>query len=446
MTPAKGTSGCAEVSRNPAFKTQDLIFLSLLSFWRPFNKHCILTCGAISVHVVLVNIVVKMSVRKVALQCAELLGQAQLSQSLNPDTRLEIQDIAFMFRVWAGNIGVFAPGNASIEYRLREDSDVMEALHSMLISLVTCIEHTINPPLLEEDEKVGEEQGEEDRAEGAPILEPSTLQFSSGSSSSSLTLDSDGTEDEKMARQAPGPIRSLQKAKGLVGHLYKLASVIRKPASANESLKVRDFITKKTSRGEIEELEDIEDHARCHMQARFPKAPKVLVDRLVAAVVFRRMTMRYRQRHELKLHQGVESSFQPVSTSAPTIIDKAGPTVGYQGMHMPGMAVPSMGKSEKGPTRDSRSINWSATDASSIYKARFATYAKSTALSGITHGAVARRQNLDVPLPPQSFGLSMGKVKCTYCMRFINKEETQQPHWTSVTFFPISHSFLTDVS
>jgi hypothetical protein len=384
-----------------------------------------------------------MSVRKVALQCAELLGQAQLSQSLNPDTRLELQDVAFMFKVWAGNIGVFAPGNASIEYRLREDSDVMEALHSMLVSLLTYIEHTINPPLLEEDEGVGEEQGEEVIAEGASVLEPSMSQFSSASSSSSLTLDSDGSEDENMTSQAPGPIRSLQKAKGLVGHLYKLASVIRKPTSENESLRVRDFITKQTLRGETEELEDIEDHARCHMQARFPKAPRILVDRLVAAVVLRRMTMRYRQRHELKLQQGVESSFHPpITTSASVAIEEAGTTSGYQGIQMPGMTLPSIAKTEKGPTRDSRSITWSATEASSIYKARFATYAKSTALSGITRGAVARRQNLDVPLPPQSFGQSMGKVKCTYCMRFINKEETEEPHWTSVTFsyFPFFSS------
>ncbi|KAF4968448.1 hypothetical protein FSARC_4142 [Fusarium sarcochroum] len=377
-----------------------------------------------------------MPVRKAASECALLLAQAQSNRSLSPDTRLGLEDITFMFKVWAGNIGVFAPGNASIEYRLREDKDVMEALLSMLVSLRGHIEQIINPPLREEDEDEDEDENNEEKEstggkEEGDLLEPAMSMSTSASSSSSLTLDSDGTEEEhsSMSRHAPSTMNSLQKANGVINHLYRLTSVIRKPVSSTENMRVRDFIAKQISNGETEELYDVEDHARCHMQARFPKAPNVLVERLTAAVVFRRMKLRYRQRHEFKLQQGVESSFH-VAPTINEISDDLPPTSALLRAQRRGDNVQSMTKSVKGLKRDSHSITWSATNASSIHKSRFANYAQSTALSGITHGAMARLQKLDVPLPPGNSEEGIGKTKCTYCMRFITKEEMEEPRWT----------------
>ncbi|KAF4457915.1 Subtilisin NAT [Fusarium austroafricanum] len=367
-----------------------------------------------------------MSVRKVAYECAQILAQTKSNRSLSPDTRLGLENIAFRLKVWAGNMGVFAPGNASIEYRLRDDNDVMEALLSMLVSFKGHIQQAINPPLQEEDE----EWEEEDE------LNPSTSLQSSGSSTSSLTLDSDGSEEQgDMTNDASAPMGSVEKANGVINHLYRLAAVVRKPVSSTENLRVRDFISKQLSKGETQELEDAEDHARCHMQARFPKAPQVLVERLVAAVVLRRMKLRYRQRHELKLQQGVELSFNGALFDSPSI--PAGAIA--DGLACTTSDLPAIQKDDRGVQalqrnsggkRDGHSITYSATNASSINKARFANYARSTALSGITQGATARRQNLDVPLPPRGFGDVLGKVKCPYCMRLVSKEEMVEPRWT----------------
>jgi hypothetical protein len=290
----------------------------------------------------------------------------------------------------------------------------------MLTSLKTNLERAINPPLLEEP---GEEEEETSSA--------SLALSASGSSSSSLTLDSDAEEgqDSQMQNELD-PGDPIQRVNDVIDRLYRLASVVRKPVSSTENSRVRDFIAKQISRGENHDLEDAEDHARRHMQARFAKAPEFLVDRLVAAVVFRRMKLRYRQRHQEKLRQGVESSFAPDASDAnrPATEDRSSPS------GMPAALITQPGPSStsrkgQNPGRG-RSVAWSATNASSVNQARFANYGKSIALSKITRSAVARRQQLDVPFPPQNFDERLQKATCCYCMRIISKEETQEPRWT----------------
>ncbi|EXL67266.1 hypothetical protein FOPG_16605 [Fusarium oxysporum f. sp. conglutinans race 2 54008] len=245
-----------------------------------------------------------MSISALASQCAQLLTQAQSSRALSLTLRLDLENILVRFKIWAGHVGVFASENASVDYRLRQDADITDVFLSMLTSLKTNLERAINPPLLEE---LGEEEP------SSASLAPST----SGSSSSSLTLDSDAEEgqDSQMQNELD-PGDPIQRVNDVVDRLYRLASVVRKPVSSTENSRVRDFIAKQISRGENHDLEDAEDQARRYMQARFAKAPEFLVDRLVAAVVFRRMKLRYRQRHQEKLRQGVESSFAPDASDA----------------------------------------------------------------------------------------------------------------------------------
>ncbi|KAH7142858.1 hypothetical protein B0J13DRAFT_445063, partial [Dactylonectria estremocensis] len=352
-----------------------------------------------------------MSISTAALECAQLLTKAQSNRALNPALRLDLENILVRFKIWAGNVGVFAPEHASVDYRLRQDADVTEVLLSMLTSLKATLERTINPPHLEEFDEGVE-------------TSPSTA----SSSSSSLTLDSDAAEEHQVSETLDdlGLSDPIRRANDVVDRLYRLVHVIRKPVSSTENSKVRDFIAKQISRGENEDLEDAEDHARRHMEARFPKASKILVDRLVAAVVFRRMKLRYRQRHQEKLRQGVDSLFvtdtsdatkdRPIATSLPVS------SVTQLDFSSHGKETPSL--------KPVGSVAWSATNASSVNKARFVNYAKSMAVSGITRSAVARRQQLDVPLPPQDANKGLDKITCSYCMRMISREETQEPRWT----------------
>lgn len=76
-----------------------------------------------------------MSISNVAWQCTQLLTRAQSDPTSSPNLRQELENILVRLKIWAGNVGIFAPENASIDYRLRYDPDIAEVLTSMLTSL-----------------------------------------------------------------------------------------------------------------------------------------------------------------------------------------------------------------------------------------------------------------------------------------------------------------------
>lgn len=362
---------------------------------------------------------ITMSISNAILECVRTLTPTQTDKTLSPNLRQELADIVVRLKIWAGNIGVFAPDNASVDYRLRDDPELVEVVLSMTRKLKHSLLKAIHPPLLEESD-VEDEEVHQGRTED-PV--------SSGSSSASLDLDSSveySDTDDDPGRLGPSAIL-IEEANNIINRLYRLVTVFRKPASSSQNAKIRDYMKKLNEKGDIEELEDIEDHARCHIEVHCPKAPEFLVSRLVEAVTFRRMKIRYRQRHQAKLSQGLELLFSEPAQSAPYDKDTETPTAET--------TLPTTLSSKRdtarvpsGPHPKSRSVAFSATVASSINRARFADYAKSTALSGITKAAVGRRQQLEVPAPPKEDG--QDKLECPYCLRMVSREEMAQPRWT----------------
>lgn len=362
--------------------------------------------------------VITMSVSNAVFECVQILTPAQNNKTLNSNLRLELANILVRLKIWAGNVGVFAPDNASVDYRLRDDPDLVEVVFSMSRRLKQSLLNAVNPPLLEESD---DEEKEVVHGRGDDSV-------SSGSSSASLDLDSNVEEsdsDDDLEKLGPSAM-FIEEANQVIHRLYRLATVFRKPQSSSENAKVQGFIKKLHEKGDVEELEDVEDHARSHIKAHFPQAPDFLVRRLVEAVVFRRMKIRYRQRHQDKLNQGLEMAFAGLGLEQ---YDKSN-TTPATGLTLSGHVS---GKQNGGKGKDHslskpRSSVFSATNASSINRARFADYARSIALSGVTKAAVGRRQQLDVPPPPNNDGQE--KIECPYCLRMINQEEMTQPRWT----------------
>lgn len=362
--------------------------------------------------------VITMSVSNAVLECVRILTPTQTDKTLSLDLRQELADILVRLKIWAGNVGVFAPDNASVDHRLRDDPDLVEVVLSMTKKLKQTLLKAIHPPLLEEGDDEGEEMDQGGVAD----------EVSSGSSSASLDLDSSVEESSSgsdLARLGPSAT-FIEEANSVINRLYRLATVFRKPFSSSENAKIRHFMKKLHEKGDLGELEDVEDHAWCHIKAQFPQAPEFLVSRLVEAAIFRRMKIRYRQRHQDKLSQGIESAFAAPSLYAPyEEFTKIPAAVTLSNLHS-GKRDSARGSS--GPQPTPRRGPFSATIASSINRARFADYARSTALSGITKAAVGRRQQLDVPPPPKKVGGD--KVACPYCLRLVDHEEMRQPRWT----------------
>jgi len=359
-----------------------------------------------------------MSVSRLATQCDNLLTACLSDRRLNAETRLDLTNLLTRFRIWAGNVGAFAPGNASIDYRLRDDADVTNILLSMLSALRTDVDHVVNPRLLEEEEE------EEEGNDHGSVLESPPCHQSAGSSS--LELDLDSESDVERAVPSRGVVEDkelIRRANDIVGRLYRLTSAVRKPVSSSENARARQLIAERPD-WIRDELDDVEDHARTHILARFTGTSTSLTERLVSAAILRRAKLCYRKRHQEKLRQTtipIQAPAGDLAGAKPPIQDSpAGWASQSASRHVLGAVEARFGRGRM--HHGGQSIALSGTNASSVNRQQVPNYAASTALSGITRSAVARRQQLDVPRPPDDWSGEQPSFECPYCFRLIPKE------------------------
>lgn len=354
--------------------------------------------------------------------CRQILAASLEDRTLSLDLRVSIQNIQVRLKIWAGNVGVFGSDTASLGYRLRDDPDLVELLLSILRKLKDNLDKAAYPPLLEETED--ESESHQERHSGS---------VASSSSSALLSLDS-GAEGSSSGDDSPAPKTAtvfIKEANDMVNRLYRLASVFRKPVSSSENAKVLALIKKLKERGEDDELKDVDDHARTHIKAHFPQTPKALVDRLVDSVLLRRMKIRYRQRHQRKLNQGLDLALadQTLGKDHSKVTDpKAIWTSGSSSRIEGDLQAKDKSTAHFVLPR----VAVSATNASSIDRQRVVAggYARSTALSKITQAAMSRRQHLDVPPPPRPLNAGQKQLECPYCRRLLQLEEFEEPRWT----------------
>lgn len=353
-----------------------------------------------------------MSITRIAMQCAQLLERGYLEKTSGLDLRAS-SDILVRFKIWAGNVGVFAPGNASIDYRLRDDKDLADVLTRLLGRLKKHLEQAVRPPLREEPE---DEQNQVESSTSSDLSD----------SSSELGLDPDeaGTlpyiDVGGQSRHNP-----IAQANGIIDYLYRLSVVFRKPVSSAENDKVRQFIAKQSEEEAAKERSDFERYVQWMIPHRFPNAPKVLADRLVATLVFRRMKLLYRRRHREKLMQGLLrwSTAQPPSEDM--LIGETNHPFTHSSLESPRPTTWNPHTSIQTATY-ARSHSISTTRASSVNRS---ILADCTALSEITQAAVARRGKLDIPYPPHDVDARVKNFPCPYCSRFLEEEERREPRW-----------------
>ncbi|THV52280.1 hypothetical protein BGAL_0083g00020 [Botrytis galanthina] len=352
------------------------------------------------------------SIAEIARNVATVFARGRAKQ-LEPHLRSELENELGRFKIWAGNLGVFAPGRASVDYRLRDDADVKEILVQMLDRLRQSTKQAMDPPVILEEE--AEEENEKDYNSD-----------SSSEDSMAISLDNESdagseTDDLPSLHSVDVVATALNTIKDTITRLYRLSTIIKKPSSANENVKVANFIAKDEASAELVEFQN---SVRWQIEFRFPDASPTLLNRLVEAAVFRRRKLEYRERHKEKLKQGVERSFSsdlvlPLIPKS-TVIRSAG------AQHRGTPILRQQANSARGSIS---TMNYSATEASSINRLKFASYPKSVAISGITRSAVARREQLDIPAPPSK---SEGEVKeavCPYCFRIVDKEDMIQARW-----------------
>lgn len=301
---------------------------------------------------------------------------------------------------------MFAAGSASTDARLKNDEDVKDIMIDMLLRLRKATDGFLRPVIAEEceDEDAPDSPDSSDDSEASLVL-------SIGDGSNAATVENE-TRNHYVA--------SLQEIDGVISRLYRLSAIIRKPTHLQENARVASFIEKGEDGPDAVEFES---HVRWQIKFRLPDASAKIVDRLVNAVIFRRRKLRYRERHQKKLSQGVEAAFQaeivlPVTAKVPQRSK-----VQTQRQSSPFLKSAATVKSS------SSTIPLSATEASAFNRRALASYPKSLAGgSNFTKSAVARREQLDVPPPPKS--TETMEAICPYCFEVVEKAKMSRSIWT----------------
>lgn len=342
--------------------------------------------------------------------CAQSFVQLQLAAHLlQPLSESDFEDQLGRFKIWAGNLGVFAADTASADFRLKDDQDVKDVIINMLARLTKEVEKlhgqpSLFPSLLEEPLEHNDKP------------EPLELPGSSVASSSSWELSSNSdtaSQPERARLDSQRRCGGLIEIVDIIDRLYRLSAIVRKQPSLSEYARVNKFI-ERTKDGL--DLEDFESYVKWQIGSWCPEATVTLVDRLSDMVMLRRKKLLYRERHQQKLNQGTEAWFIPRNSES--VYQKAS-RVKFQ----------DVAPTKRQPAMLQIRAELSATKASSFDRQQ--TYEKSIARSTITKSAINRRERLDAPPPPRpQLGL---EAKCPYCSKFLTKVELKKDRWMSVS-------------
>ncbi|KAL8806059.1 MAG: hypothetical protein Q9182_001591 [Xanthomendoza sp. 2 TL-2023] len=197
-----------------------------------------------------------------------------------------VADLFGRFNIWAGNIGAAQQGQASLDYRLREASEIKHEV----VQLLQCLTKSLH---------------EANSIVSGTRLPYDQLSSDSDSSVSSLSDNSvQGTNGhEKAIEVRPGTeLEEIERAiSSYLSILYRVSIIIRRnPAPHDRLIKSAKIDTS------FYEFFD-----QRHVLEKFPTANPLLVERLGKAISRRRKYFKYRELHRQKLSR--QTPLQPIT-------------------------------------------------------------------------------------------------------------------------------------
>ena len=327
------------------------------------------------------------------------------------------------FKIWAGNIGVFAPYTASTDHRLQEHKDLRDVILKLLRRIHSRIE--------QDDEKnlpvpLQDTQDLQARVEsGVPI--------SPASSTSSLQVSGSSISDDKprgVTGSKPGASakEQLEAVSEIVDRLYRLSSLIRRPLKFTGAAKVARFSGKDDKAHQ--ESASLESFMRWRLNREFPEGDEahpsrsILINRLVGAVGFRRRRFLYQKRHVQKL-QGPHLVARPNQATLRTSgvgLDTRRRTLDDAGSSIPGADAENVQK-----VAVAHSVLFSATEASEVPTSDSRGYASSSS-SISTHTTALNRTKLDLPALPTALS-GFNEIICPYCFVPLDRKQVDARSW-----------------
>ncbi|KAK3314877.1 hypothetical protein B0H66DRAFT_482065 [Apodospora peruviana] len=196
-----------------------------------------------------------------------------------------VKDELARFKVWAGNIGAARTGRSSLEYRLRDSSNIRKQVLKLLEDLVELLQdaHSIlkGDPIQLEDHNQG--------AEWREIMDGVEMFYNAEADADSLDLEDVNTNRETELSQIFTDIKEV------VDCLFRLSVSIRNPAPHD---RFRQSTKTDTSHHEPFDI--------LHVREKFPVSDEVVAKRLGRAISLRRQYFKYRELHRQKLGHGLD--------------------------------------------------------------------------------------------------------------------------------------------
>lgn len=193
------------------------------------------------------------------------------------------QDELGRLRLWAANIGAHQRGESSLDHRLREASHIKDQTLRLLERLQRAAQDL-------EDALQGSESDD----------------------------DFLGEESEEEETELQSIYYTMHNT---IDNLFQMSMLIRRPAQHD-----RLFGTKRADAAPFEPFD------RQHVESKYPQADHSVLNRLGLAISQRRAVMRYRERHHIKLAQGLG---QAVGDQPDTVSTKLSETVATDFVDIP---------------------------------------------------------------------------------------------------------------
>ncbi|KAJ5549320.1 hypothetical protein N7513_006554 [Penicillium frequentans] len=181
-------------------------------------------------------------------------------------------------RVWAANIGAHQTGQSSLDFRLRDSSTIRQTLMRVLERLHRTIEDL------------------QDALDGSKVTEEDSIS------------DFSDSEEESEQTEIQSTYHDLRDT---ISNLFQVSMVIRRPAQYDRLVG--------TKRSEAVMFEPFD---RDHVFNKFPSADEAILNRLGLAISERRAIFRYRERHYMKLAQGIDRVVNDLPDTMSTLMSE----------------------------------------------------------------------------------------------------------------------------
>lgn len=354
-------------------------------------------------------------------RCADLLSSAV--SKADDESRGRLEDVVVRFKIFAGNIGLFAQGRAGVDHRFESDVEARDVFFGMLSGLERWLLRLgpPNAPPSPDTPGLSRAKLEDDDADH---------QTASESSSEESILEEDNTSSSEESEK-DDTFPAVKAIEDLITQLYRFLKLVKTSVSSNEYAKVTNYASKHRDK---EEDESFESYIRLMVNQEVPAASASLVERLVNAAMHRRWKMRYKQEHALKLRGNMDELLSPETETKPVELD---PPESMPSQVLP-VAIPAvLVDPATAPQRRVQFSPLSYTEASTVQKLLVPFPVRSAAPSNVTPSGVIRRDKLDIPPAPRPEKDTVAEVVCPYCTQVIRSDlfgqgQSQRARWASV--------------